>query len=212
MMRLVQPRLFDLPWNTIPFLHFNNVCGLSSIFRIVEHHLYFSRSHPLFLTEIQVSDCFDSKPNSPPSYRPYPQFLAKEWCTIYERNNVIYSSVSELDCSEFYTLLLWTHLPICKLFCSIHLSHNSTDQVKLFDFLNLNIEYILFPSPFSENIIWVIAMFTTNDIFPLILKVSKFQLNSLTVWCNSLTYSNRLWDIPSILDVFLISNYSSYIF
>src|ERR1700755_997064 len=113
------------------FINFCNIRGLFTNFHFVEHHLSSSRPHPLFLTENEVSECSDNKPNSVSSYCLYPQFSAKGGCCAYVRNDVVCSRVSNLESSEFSTL--WLRLSChstTKFICSVHLSSNSTDYSK----------------------------------------------------------------------------------
>src|SRR6201990_1011455 len=81
------------------FINFCNIRGLFTNFHFVEHHLSSSRPHPLFLTENEVSECSDNKPNSVSSYCLYPQFSAKGGCCAYVRNDVVCSRVSNLESS-----------------------------------------------------------------------------------------------------------------
>src|SRR6201990_3098882 len=74
-------------------INFCNIRGLFSNLHFVEHHLSSSRPHLLFLTEIQVSECSESKPYSVSFYCLYPQFSAKGRSCAYVRNDVVCSRV-----------------------------------------------------------------------------------------------------------------------
>ena len=55
-------------------IDFCYIHGLKSYFQSVEHHLFSTKPHLLFLTETQLSVATDSNPFSVPSYFFYPHF------------------------------------------------------------------------------------------------------------------------------------------
>ncbi|MPC31624.1 hypothetical protein E2C01_024919 [Portunus trituberculatus] len=64
---LGEPRCLNTSLNFF-FINFFNIRDLRYHFQSVEHHLFSTKSHLLFLTETQLSEAMDSSPFSVPSY------------------------------------------------------------------------------------------------------------------------------------------------
>ena len=185
----------------------------------MEHHLSSSKPHLLFLTETQLSEATDSKPFSVPSYFLYPRFKAKGGCCVYVRNDLSCSRVPELDSPEFSTL--WLRLSchsLTKYICAVYLSPNSTDYVKFFDYLTLQMEHILSISPFAEisilgdfNVhhhLWLSSPFTDQPgeqayVFSVLNDLEQLVQHPTRI-------PDRLGDSPNILDLFLTTNPTAY--
>ena len=127
------------------FTHdFCNIRGLRSNYQSVEHHLSSTNPHLLFLIETQLSLTTDSNRFSVPSYFLYPHIQSKAGCCAYVRNDITCSRAPNLESSEFYTI--WLRLQchsLTKLICALYLLRNSSNYVKLFDYLTSNVEHIL---------------------------------------------------------------------
>src|SRR5256885_14526737 len=87
--------------------HFCNIRGLCSNFPDVEHHLFSTKPHLLFLTETQLSERSDSNPYSVPSYCLYPQFSSNGGCCAYVCYDVSFSLVFQFGFPLFFTFFFW---------------------------------------------------------------------------------------------------------
>ena len=93
---------FDISFNTFT-LDFCNIRDLRSNLQSVEHYIFSTKPHLLFLTETQLSVTIDSSPFSVPSYFLYPLFRSKAGCCAYVRNDITCSRAHNLESSKFFS-------------------------------------------------------------------------------------------------------------
>ncbi|MPC73236.1 hypothetical protein E2C01_067558 [Portunus trituberculatus] len=134
-------------------------------------------------------------------------------CCVFIHNDLTCSRGHALGSSEFSTIWfrLNTH-SLTKFIYAIYLSPNSSDNSKFFDCLASKVEHIL-SYPFADisilgdfNVhhqLWLSPPFTDYFNFTII--------HGLEQLVQPLThFSDRLGDMPNILDLFLTSNPSAY--
>ena len=196
-------------------IDFCNIRGLSSNFNSVEHHLWSSKPHLLFLSETQICDFSDTARFNVPSYYIYSNFSPNGECCAYVRDDVVCSRVQRLKPDVFPTV--WLRLSCqssTKYICSLYLSSNKTDYKKFFEYLNSKVESIFSSSSSAEVIIlgdfnvhhrvWLNSRRTDASGE----RAFKFCLdNSLTQLVRCPTrVPDRLGDEANILDLFLTTN------
>ncbi|MPC60114.1 hypothetical protein E2C01_054151 [Portunus trituberculatus] len=77
------PKCLDTSLNFFVINHCNiKICGLTSNFQSLEHHLSSAKPH-LFLTESQLSEATNSSVFSVPCYFLYPHFRSKAGCCVH---------------------------------------------------------------------------------------------------------------------------------
>ena len=127
------------------FIHdFYNIRDHRSNFQSVEHYLSSTKPHLLFLTETQLSVTIDSSPFSVLSYFLYPHVQPKAGCCAYVRNDITCYRAHKFGSSECSTI--WLRLQCHSLstyICAVYLSPNSSEYVKLLEYLTSKLKYIL---------------------------------------------------------------------
>ncbi|MPC48947.1 hypothetical protein E2C01_042734 [Portunus trituberculatus] len=86
------------------YINFCNIRGLRSNFQSVEHHLFSTKPHLLFLTKTQLSEATYSSAYSVPSCFLYSHFRSKAGYCVFVGNALTCSRAHALKSSEFSTI------------------------------------------------------------------------------------------------------------
>ena len=154
----------------------------------------------------------DSSPFSVPSYFLYLHFQSKAGCWAYLHNNITCSRAHNLESSECSTnwLRLQCH-SLTKFFRAVYLSPNSSDYV---NFFYSKVDYILSHFPYAE--ISIVGDFNVHHQLCLSSSFTyqpdeqTFNFVILHDLEQLVQFPDGLRDTPNILDLFLISNPSTY--
>ena len=184
----------------------------------MEHHLSSIKPHLLFLTETHLSVTTGSSPFSVPSYFLYAQSNPK-LAVAYKYVTTLLARAHNLESLEFSTIWIRLHChSLTKYTRAVYISTNSSDYVKFFDYLK--VEYILSHFPYAEisilgdfNVhhqLWLSSSFTDQPGEQTFNFAILHDLEQLVEF--STRIPNRPGDTPNILDLFLTSNSSGFLF